>query len=301
MTVEWTGTKNAASTGTGIGLDAVDITGGIKQAPPAGPALTRFEQTNTKIVYDGTVGHVQQRFSLRWELGLLQCGRLGCLRRVHGHPHRSHRLDCAHLRQGQGDNRRHSGVHGRLLHVRLPPQPQGPRASRAWPAAHILSPSSGPVRRTPRRPARESASTRRHRRHAQPSRASGLPGRHLRGDRPQDRMGGHVAVLGKRCTLGRCVGLLQHADVDRLVQLQWHSPRVLRLQGAYVRHRPPDDRRRVTRRGPLLHRLRAQRARHGRRARSPTASIRSLSTGPAPRMRPPPGPASASTRSRSKE
>jgi len=53
MTIEWTGTKNAASTGTGIGIDAVDITGGIRQASPAGPALTRFEQTNPMIVYDG--------------------------------------------------------------------------------------------------------------------------------------------------------------------------------------------------------------------------------------------------------
>jgi hypothetical protein len=29
VTVEWTGTKNAASTSTGIGLDAVDVVGAL--------------------------------------------------------------------------------------------------------------------------------------------------------------------------------------------------------------------------------------------------------------------------------
>ncbi len=54
LTLTWTGTKHASSTGTGIGFDAVDVVGGIRQAAPAGPALTRHEETDSRIVWDGT-------------------------------------------------------------------------------------------------------------------------------------------------------------------------------------------------------------------------------------------------------
>jgi len=54
LTLSWTGTKNPGSTGTGIGFDAADIVGGLRQAAPAGPALTRSEDTDSKIVWDGS-------------------------------------------------------------------------------------------------------------------------------------------------------------------------------------------------------------------------------------------------------
>ncbi len=54
VTLSWSGTKNPASSGTGIGVDAFEVDGGIAQAPLAGPALVRFEETNSKILLDGT-------------------------------------------------------------------------------------------------------------------------------------------------------------------------------------------------------------------------------------------------------
>lgn len=54
ITVAWTGTKHPASTGTGIGFDAVEAIGGIVQAPLAGPALVRHEESDARIILDGT-------------------------------------------------------------------------------------------------------------------------------------------------------------------------------------------------------------------------------------------------------
>jgi hypothetical protein len=45
--IEWTGDKNAAATGTNISIDAVDVMGSLS-------AATRFEQTNSKLVWAGT-------------------------------------------------------------------------------------------------------------------------------------------------------------------------------------------------------------------------------------------------------
>ncbi len=45
--IEWTGNKNASATDTNIGIDAVDVMGSLASA-------TRFEQTNSKLVWDGT-------------------------------------------------------------------------------------------------------------------------------------------------------------------------------------------------------------------------------------------------------
>lgn len=48
--IQWTGTKNASSTGTAVTLDAFDIIG--TPVTPAG--LTRHEQTDTHLVWTGT-------------------------------------------------------------------------------------------------------------------------------------------------------------------------------------------------------------------------------------------------------
>jgi IPT/TIG domain len=45
--IEWTGDKNASATNTNISMDAVDVIGSLS-------AATRFEQTNSKLVWDGT-------------------------------------------------------------------------------------------------------------------------------------------------------------------------------------------------------------------------------------------------------
>ena len=54
--VEWTGTKNPAATDTAISIDAIDLIGGLVQAPivPIGPAKTRFEQDNPLAAYQGS-------------------------------------------------------------------------------------------------------------------------------------------------------------------------------------------------------------------------------------------------------
>jgi len=57
VTVEWTGTKNAASTATNIGIDAVDLTGSLTQATTTvtpGNTAVRYEQTDSHIAYAGT-------------------------------------------------------------------------------------------------------------------------------------------------------------------------------------------------------------------------------------------------------
>jgi hypothetical protein len=50
VTIEWTGEKNSAATGTNISLDAVDVLG--KLVRPAG--LVRVEQTDSRLTYAGT-------------------------------------------------------------------------------------------------------------------------------------------------------------------------------------------------------------------------------------------------------
>jgi peptidoglycan hydrolase-like protein with peptidoglycan-binding domain len=51
--IEWTGTKNAASTGTYVGLDAVDVVGTIVQASPP-LSVHRYEQNDSRIAYAGS-------------------------------------------------------------------------------------------------------------------------------------------------------------------------------------------------------------------------------------------------------
>ena len=52
--IEWTGTKNAASTGTVIRLDAFDVAGTLLDLGPAHEPGTRFEQTDQRLTYSGT-------------------------------------------------------------------------------------------------------------------------------------------------------------------------------------------------------------------------------------------------------
>jgi len=54
VVIEWTGTKNPASTGTGIGVDAIDIDGQLLQASLPGPALVRYEETAPEIDWTGS-------------------------------------------------------------------------------------------------------------------------------------------------------------------------------------------------------------------------------------------------------
>ncbi len=59
VTMEWTGTKNDASTATNIGIDALDLKGSLTQAastvaPPTGPTTLRFEQTDDHLAFTGT-------------------------------------------------------------------------------------------------------------------------------------------------------------------------------------------------------------------------------------------------------
>ncbi|MDO8916095.1 MAG: chitobiase/beta-hexosaminidase C-terminal domain-containing protein, partial [Coriobacteriia bacterium] len=48
--VDWTGTKNAASTGTTISLDGIDISGEMIQAPPH---ISRYENTDVRAYWQG--------------------------------------------------------------------------------------------------------------------------------------------------------------------------------------------------------------------------------------------------------
>ena len=54
IAIAWTGTKNPLSSGTAIGIDALDISGGLTKALTPSQRMTRFEQTNARIAYDGT-------------------------------------------------------------------------------------------------------------------------------------------------------------------------------------------------------------------------------------------------------
>ena len=51
--IEWTGTKNAASTGTRIVVDALDLIGTLTQASPAA-TVVRYEDTDTRLAWAGT-------------------------------------------------------------------------------------------------------------------------------------------------------------------------------------------------------------------------------------------------------
>ncbi len=54
VAITWTGDSSAASVGTRVNIDAVEVNGSLTYAgePPA-PSPTRFQQTNAKIVYAG--------------------------------------------------------------------------------------------------------------------------------------------------------------------------------------------------------------------------------------------------------
>jgi hypothetical protein len=57
VTVEWTGTKNAASTKTNISIDAIDILGSLNQATvtvPPSNGTVRYEQTDSHLAFGGT-------------------------------------------------------------------------------------------------------------------------------------------------------------------------------------------------------------------------------------------------------
>lgn len=54
VTIEWTGTKNASSTGTMISVDAIDIDGRLITATPLGPQAVRHEETATALAYAGS-------------------------------------------------------------------------------------------------------------------------------------------------------------------------------------------------------------------------------------------------------
>lgn len=60
ITIQWTGTKNDASTGTNIGIDALDLKGSLTQAtssvtpPPPAPTVVRYEQTDSRMAYSGS-------------------------------------------------------------------------------------------------------------------------------------------------------------------------------------------------------------------------------------------------------
>jgi len=51
--IEWTGTKNAASSGTAIGVDAIDVAGKLTQASVPTPQTTRYEETNGSLLFEG--------------------------------------------------------------------------------------------------------------------------------------------------------------------------------------------------------------------------------------------------------
>ncbi len=51
VVVEWTGTKNAASSGYLVGVDALDVAGTLNQARPP---TTRFEETDSLMLFDRT-------------------------------------------------------------------------------------------------------------------------------------------------------------------------------------------------------------------------------------------------------
>jgi hypothetical protein len=51
---EWTGSKNASSTGTVIGLDRADSIGTLLQATDASVSYTRLEENHAVISYNGT-------------------------------------------------------------------------------------------------------------------------------------------------------------------------------------------------------------------------------------------------------
>jgi SpoIID/LytB domain protein len=53
LTIEWTGTKNGASSYHQIAVDAFDIVGTVTPAPPAPPVPNRYQQTNPFITYLG--------------------------------------------------------------------------------------------------------------------------------------------------------------------------------------------------------------------------------------------------------
>ena len=53
VVIEWSGTKNAASTGTAIGVDALDVAGSLTQASVPGPSTTRTEEASPLLAYSG--------------------------------------------------------------------------------------------------------------------------------------------------------------------------------------------------------------------------------------------------------
>ena len=236
MTVEWTGTKNAASTGTGIGLDAVDIAGGIKQAPAAGPALTRFEQTNTKIVYDGVwvTSTNTARSGGSWAyansagavaylaftgtridiIGSTQPNYGKATVTVDGT--RSYEADFytsgyLHNRKVLGITGLPAGTHTVAIEWTGAKNPSSSGTAIGLDAVDIDGALSA-------------------------GRTARAPGHHLRGDRPGDLVDRAVDRGGERRTFGRRVEVLLRAQRHCVLLVHRNTRRGIRLEGANLRH-----------------------------------------------------------------
>ena len=126
VSIQWTGLKNASSTGTGIGLDAVDLLGTLTQAQSTAPLLTRYEQDAEGITLSGDWSTLfdSRRSSGSWAYAAAtSTGRDGD-RGLHGQPYRPHHIDGAVLRHlapatGPAGTRARRSVQRRL------PAPEG--------------------------------------------------------------------------------------------------------------------------------------------------------------------------------
>ncbi len=111
LVIAWTGTRGTGTRGTGttINLDALDIAGTLT-APTTVPTVpgvpggsTRYEQTDTKLVYTGAWSSSSSSVLLGWQLQVHeQLRRLGD-RGLQRHRHRLHRQDGFRPGSGQVD------------------------------------------------------------------------------------------------------------------------------------------------------------------------------------------------------
>ncbi len=132
VVIEWTGTKNAAASGTGIGIDALDMKASLQQV------VQRYEETDARMTwYGGWVsGASSKRSGGAWNFVNAADGSVNVS--FNGTGIDLIRFDRPQLRQSEGDDRRHDHHDRRLLHLGLPAQPQGARSRRALPTARTL-------------------------------------------------------------------------------------------------------------------------------------------------------------------